>query len=228
MSIFKKMGAVFILPLAWISALLCRNKSKEVRYKKLQNWSRFIIKYLGCKLDVEGIENIPDEGPILFVSNHQGTLDPALIIAAVPRTMSFISKKKNEKRLVFGSWAITIDVIHFDQETREGNVYMLREAARRLKSGDSLLIFPEGTRSRGNSMNQFKAGAIQPAYLSKATIVPITLNNAYIINDKKNKNKNLKITFGEPKSYEDYKQYSYEEMSDILYSVIEKNIVYND
>ena len=228
MSFFKKIGAVFILPIAWLDALLIRRKPMEKRYRRLQKWSRFIIRYLGCSLEVEGLDNIPSEGPVLFVSNHQGTLDPTLIISTVLRPMSFISKKANEKRLVFGSWAVTIGVIHFDQDSREGNVYMLREAARRLKMGDSLLIFPEGTRSRGDFMNPFKAGAVQPAYLSKATIVPITLNNAYVINDKKNKNKKLKITFGTPKKYDEYKEYSYEEMSDILYSEIEKNIIYND
>ncbi|MDL2276196.1 MULTISPECIES: lysophospholipid acyltransferase family protein [unclassified Breznakia] len=200
----------------------------EKRYKKLQWWSTFIIKYLGYKLEVEGVENIPLDEPILFVSNHQGTLDPALVIATCPKPMAFISKKKNEKLPVFGSWAITIGVIHFDHDTRGGNVYMLREAARELKAGKRLLIFPEGTRSRGDHMNPFKTGALQPAYLAKATLVPVTLNNAYCIDDKKDKNKNLKITYGKPIRHEEYKQYKYDEMSDIVYKEIEKNIIYHE
>lgn len=227
MSIYKKIGAAFFLPIVWISAHLCRKKPMEVRYLTLQKWSKFIIRYLGFNLSVEGIDNLNFEGPILFVSNHQGTLDPALIIATVPKPMSFISKKENEKFLVFGTWAITINVIFFDRDTREGNIHMLRETVRRLKLKERLLIFPEGTRSRGDKMNPFKAGALQPAYLTKATIIPITLNNSYSLIDKKTKNKNLKIIFGKPKRYEDYKKFSYEELSKILFSEIEKNIIYS-
>lgn len=76
---------------------------------------------------------------------------------------------------IFGRWARNIGTIHFDRESREGNVHMLREAARELKQKKNLLVFPEGTRSKGDTMNEFKAGALLPAYLSKATIVPVAL-----------------------------------------------------
>lgn len=227
MTFFQIARCLFVLPFSWLSALLCRRKPIEVRYKKVQGWSRFIIRYLGYHLETEGVENIPEDEAVFFVSNHQGTLDPALVVATCDKPMAFISKKKNEKLPVFGSWAISIGVIHFDHETREGNVFMLREAARELKAGKRLLIFPEGTRSRGDQMNPFKAGALQPAYLAKATIVPVTLNNAYCIDDKKDKNKQLKITYGKPIRHEEYKQYKYDEMSDIVYKLVKEHIIYH-
>lgn len=225
MTIFQILRTLIVLPFAWISALLVRRKPVEVRYFKLQKWSRFIIRYLGYKLEVQGVENIPMDQSVLFVSNHQGTVDPAIVVATCPKPMAFISKKKNEKLPVFGSWAISIGVIHFDHETREGNVFMLRETARELKAGKSLLIFPEGTRSRGDAMNAFKAGALQPAYLAKVAIVPVTLNYAYCIDDRKSKHKNLRITYGKPISYETFKSYKYDEMADMIYKEIEKEIV---
>lgn len=79
---------------------------------------------------------------------------------------------------IFGRWARNIGTIHFDRESREGNVHMLREAARELKQKKNLLVFPEGTRSKGDTMNEFKAGALLPAYLSKATIVPVALKKS--------------------------------------------------
>ena len=63
---------------------------------------------------------------------------------------------------IFGRWACNIGTIHFDRESREGNVHMLREAARELKQGKNLLVFPEGTRSMGDTMHDFKAGALLP------------------------------------------------------------------
>ncbi|MFV0382365.1 MAG: lysophospholipid acyltransferase family protein [Breznakia sp.] len=224
MTFFQIFRTIFVLPFAWISAIMVRSKPLDKRYLKIQKWSIFIIRYLGYHLEVSGVENIPKEGPIYFVSNHQGTLDPALVVASCPVPTAFISKRKNLKLPVFGSWAKTIDVIHFDADTRMGNIAMLREATRRLKAGRNLLVFPEGTRSKGDAMNPFKEGALQPAYMGKATIVPITLNNAYCIDDKKDKHKILSITYGKAFRYENYKVYTHKECSDMLYEEIDKCI----
>ncbi|OCN04562.1 hypothetical protein A4S06_02810 [Erysipelotrichaceae bacterium MTC7] len=228
MSIWQMIKVLPLLPIAWFSAIVQRNKSIALRYRTFSLQSKRLLKVMGYNLHVYGQENIPSEGAILFVSNHQGTLDPVPIIASCPYPLAFISKKKNEKLPIFGRIARVLDVIHFDHETREGNVYMLREAARRLKQGRRLLIFPEGTRSRHDAMNPFKAGALQPAFMAKATIVPITLNNAYCIDDKKDKNKDISVTFGTPITYEMYQGKDKQAVSDYIYQQIEKNIIYKE
>lgn len=226
MSLWQIIKVIPFLPFAWFDAIRLKGKDENKIYQCFLKHSNRVLKVLGYTLKVEGKENIPETGAILFVSNHQGTLDPALVVASCPYPMAFISKKKNEKLPIFGRIAVCLGVIHFDSDTREGNVYMLREAARRLKQGKRLLIFPEGTRSRHDQMNPFKAGALQPAFLAKATIVPITLNNAYCIDDKKDKNRNLSITYGTPLTYEMYKGKDKQEVSDYIYQEIEKNILY--
>lgn len=227
MSFYQILKCILFLPLAWFSSIKNSKKTEEEIYQIFSIWSQRLLKFLGYHLEVDGQHNIPKEGPVYFVSNHQGTLDPVLIVGSCPLPMAFISKKENEKMPIFGRCACLIGTIHFDRETREGNVYMLRESARRMKAGKSLLIFPEGTRSKGDKMNEFKAGALQPAYLAKATIVPVTLNNAYCIDDKKDKNKQLKVIYGEPITYEDYKQYKHDEIGNILFTKIESNIEYH-
>ncbi len=227
MSIFQILKVIVIIPVIWVRTITCKNKSEEECYAIFRIWSNRLMRFLGYRLEVVGESNIPSEGPVFFVSNHQGTLDPVLVVASCPLPMAFISKKENEKMPIFGRTAQMIGTIHFDRETREGNVYMLRESVRRMKAKKSLLIFPEGTRSKGDKMNEFKAGALQPAYMAKATIVPITLNNAYCIDDKKDKNKHLKITYGEAIPHEKYVQYKADEMSDILFQKIESEIEFH-
>lgn len=227
MTFFQIFKCIFVLPFAWLDSITCRNKTLEERYLKAQKWSKFMIGYLGYDLEVEGVENIPTNEAIYFVSNHQGTLDPALVVASSPVPLGFISKKENEKMPIFGRWARNLNTIHFDRDTREGNVFMLREAARNLKAKQNLLIFPEGTRSKGDKMNEFKLGALQPAYLGKATLVPVTLNNAYCIDDKKDKNKKLKITYGKAIPYEEYKQYKHPKMTQIMFDKVESNVIYH-
>lgn len=216
----------FILPVAWIDAVLSKNNDLSINYLKVQKWSRFLLKYLGYELKIQGIENIPNTGPIYFVCNHQGTIDPALVSASCPLPVSFISKKENEKLPVLGRWAKNIQTIHFDRESRNGNVFMLREAARYLKNNKNLLIFPEGTRSKCDKLNEFKIGSLQPAYLGKATIIPVTLNNAYCL-DVKNSSSIVSITYGKAISYEQYKNIPHQELTTILYDQINHNLLKN-
>lgn len=100
------------------------------------------------------------------------------IICETP--LSFISKIENESIPLLGMWAVNIGTIHFDRETREGNVHMLREVIRALKKRN-LLIFPEGTRSKSDELNEFKDKAFRPAIMAKSIIVPVTLNGAYCL-----------------------------------------------
>lgn len=227
MNFFQILKGMIILPFAWVSVILNEKKPIEVKYAKLQYWANILIRGIGYRLTCEGYENIDENETYFFVSNHQGTLDPALLVATFPKPMTFISKQKNERMPIFGRCARSIDVIHFDHETRVGNVYMLREAARYLKKGRSVLVFPEGTRSKKDQMNPFKEGALQPAYLAKATIIPVTLNNAYCIDNKKDKRRDLKITYGKPIPYSEYQGYSYTEFADILFNEIESKIIYS-
>lgn len=226
MSFFQILRALCILPFAWLSVVFNFKKPIEIRYQKMHVWAKRLVRFLGYELSCQGVEKIPTNEAVFFVSNHQGTLDPALLVAANPTPMTFISKAKNERMPIFGRCAKSLEVIHFDHESRQGNVFMLREAVRYLKRGQSVLIFPEGTRSKQDKMNSFKAGAIQPAYLAKATIVPVTLNRAYCIDNKHEKARNLNITFSDPIKYEDYKQYDYATFADMLFEIIESKIEY--
>lgn len=227
MTFLQIVKCILIIPLIWIQSIICTHKTLKQRYLIIQKWSRFLIRYLGYDLTIEGVENIPNNEAVYFVSNHQGTLDPALIVASSPVPVSFISKKENEKLPIFGCVAKNLETIHFDRDSREGNIFMLREATRYLKAGKNLLIFSEGTRSKGDEMNEFKIGSLQPAYLGKATLVPVTLNNAYCIDDKKDKNKHLKITYGKAIPYEEYKQFKHPEMTQIMFEKVKGKIIYH-
>ena len=161
---------------------------------------------------------------IYFVSNHQGTIDPALICASCPIPVSFVSKAKNADIPLLGHWAKNIECIHFDRETRAGNIHMLRAVLSYLKKNRNIVIFPEGTRSKSDAMNPFLDKALQPAIKAKATIVPITLNHAYCLDRKDFKGKDLYITYGNPILYNEYKELSIEQLSSWIQKLIQKEI----
>ncbi len=224
MTPIQVMRSAHLLPGAWVYAHRCDMEDWETNYKKLRIYSQKVVKTLGFQLQSEGIENLPKKGPIFFVSNHQGTLDPAPIVATCPLPLAFVSKKENEKIPLLGRLALMIGTIHFDRDTREGNVHMLRESARRLKQGKNLLIFPEGTRSKGDRMNAFKMGSLQPAYMGKATIVPIALQNCYALDERRAHVRQLKVIYGKPIPYEEYRAIKQEDLLKRLHDEIQQNV----
>lgn len=221
---FQIVKVMHLLPGAWLYARRCNMEEWEKNYKKLQGYSRKAVKALGFELICEGAEQLPKQGPILFVSNHQGTLDPAPIVASCPLPMAFVSKKENETLPLLGRLALMIGTIHFNRDTREGNVHMLRESARRLKQRKNLLIFPEGTRSKGDKMNEFKMGSLQPAYMGKAAIVPITLQHCYALDERHTTVKTIKVIYGKAIPYEEYRSQKQEDVLKQLHDEIQHNV----
>jgi len=120
----------------------------ETRFQCLQKNCQNLLKVMGIEIEMIVSSKIDLKETYYLVSNHQGTLDPILIMASSPFPHSFISKKENLKIPVVKTWGRLIEFITFDRTNFEQNVAMLRSATRYLKEGRSLLIFPEGTRSR--------------------------------------------------------------------------------
>lgn len=215
--------ALPLLPFSYLEARKKYESDKEA-YISCRKWSKRVLKAMGLTLEIEGSQNLEGLSGIFFVSNHQGTLDPAIIMAASPLPIRFISKLENESIPLLGLWARKIGCIHFDRDSREGNIHMLRQAIKGLKNNDNLLIFPEGTRSKKEDMNPFLEKALHPAIRTKSTIVPIALSHAYILDNKLYKGNRLKVIFSKPIPYEEYKDLEMEELSNQLHQWIESHI----
>lgn len=210
-----------LFPAAWFDSLKNKKRSDPEKYRRCRIWSERLLSWSGLQLEISGTDLLSGLKSCYFVSNHQGTLDPAVIISALPEPVSFISKIENEKLPVLGRWAKDIDTIHFDRESRKGNIHMLRESGRRLKKGGRLLIFPEGTRSRSNAMNSFHPQALLPAVKAKVPIVPVCLINSWVL-DKKTSVRKVAVCFGDPLFPEEYSDLSLDDLSEQIKNRIEK------
>lgn len=228
MNILKLTRCLFILPFAWLESIRGKNRDFVTNFQSCRTYSKKVLKSMGLSLHVEGVENLKGLSSVYFVCNHQGTLDPALICASCPFPLHFISKKQNEKIPVLGQWAQNIKTIHFDRETREGNISMLRETLRYLKQKENILIFPEGTRSKQDAMNPFKKNSLKAAYMAKASIVPITINGAYCLDRNDISVKTLSIYYHRPIFYEDYKDISADDLSSQVHEIIESQIIQHE
>ena len=143
-----------------------------------RKWAQPIIEKIGIKINVTGAEHIPD-GPVAFVSNHQGDLDIMILIAGIDHQMGFVAKKELQKLPGFGSAISDIRSVFIDREDARASLRAIEEGVQLLNQGFSMTIFPEGTRSKGPQMGEFKKGSLRLATKAEVPVIPITINGSY-------------------------------------------------
>lgn len=159
-------------------------------HKYTSNWAKSLLKILDVKVNVHGAENLPKDRNVLFVGNHQGNFDIPIYISCIDMPKGFIAKIELTKLIGIKTWMEHIHCIFMDRSSIRKSGEAIVMGIKSLKSGNSLVIFPEGTRSRGNKLGDFKAGSFKLATKSKVPIVPITIDGSYRIMEA-NSNKHL-------------------------------------
>lgn len=155
---------------------------------------RPIIKFLMniCfKPTVEGIENIPDKGPIVLAGNHTKWVDAPTLIVTCKRQVHFLAKIELFKGLL-KLFMENMGSIPVNRKTHDKGA--LSSAIDSLNNGNCIGIFPEGTINRTNDkvVLPFKIGAVKMAYETNATIVPFVITGEYKLFRRKSKIKYLK------------------------------------
>ncbi len=111
--------------------------------------------------------------PVIFMSNHASQLDPPILIGVLPVPAVYIAKKE-VKYIPFVGWAAMLaGVIFIDRGEREKAIRSIHEAALKIRGGRSVVIFPEGTRSRTGELLPFKKGGFALALDAGVPIVPL-------------------------------------------------------
>ena len=142
-------------------------------------WARQMIGLAGGRVEVSGLENLPARSGVLFVANHQGAFDIPLLIGFIPGLKGFVSKKENFRLPIVSIWMKLLGCIVIDRKNLRQSARAIARGVRALQTGRSLVIFPEGTRSRSDRLNPFKDGSFKLATRSGATIVPLTIDGSY-------------------------------------------------
>lgn len=160
---------------------LLGRKQAQAKFLDLttRTWARLLIAIAGGRVDVSGLENLPAGGGVLFVSNHQGAFDIPLLLGYVPGLKGFVSKKENSRLPIVGIWMKLLHCIFIDRKDLRQSAQAIARGIRDLQTGRSLIVFPEGTRSKSGVMNRFKEGSFKLATRSGAAIVPLTIDGSY-------------------------------------------------
>ena len=164
----------------WISlALLVRLVTGSNRlplHMAHRFWAPGLLWRCVMKIDVQGTEKVDFSRPHIFAANHQSLLDVAVLYAMLPVPLLFVLKRELS-RVPFLGWYVTaMGMILVDRNRRRRSLEALEECRQRLSSGHSILLFPEGTRSRDGSIGHFKPGIFAPVIETGVDIVPVMLD----------------------------------------------------
>ena len=194
---------------ALLLALFSKDKSEQFRIvAKL--WGRFLVFFSGIKVTVSGLENVPKDRAVILAANHQGAADILFVLAFMPITFRFAVKKELFKLPIFGWYLRHAGYFSIDRKVILSAYRTVEKIIEIIKFGGSVLIFPEGTRTRTGQLGKFKRGSLLAALKSGAPIVPIAISGSFHILPRGTgliHNHPVKITVGKPiyiTSEEDY------------------------
>jgi 1-acyl-sn-glycerol-3-phosphate acyltransferase len=167
---------------AWISLALLVYAVTGSRRPPLRMastcWAPGLLWGAGTRLQVEGRERIDWSRNYVFVANHQSTIDICALFRAVPVPLHFLLKQEMTRVPFVGWYARAMGMVFIERGNRRAATAFLRQSAELVRSGASLCIFPEGTRSRSGAVAEFKSGAFQAAIDAGADVVPVALEGS--------------------------------------------------
>lgn len=178
-----------------------KNKEKvELIDKFILKCTKKLVEISGADVTVTGTENVPLDEAVLYVANHQGNMDIPLLYSTAPQTMAFVAKKEMEKIPLLGYWMKERGCVFIDRDNARSSLKAINEAIENLKLGHPMAVFPEGTRSKGSQMGDFKSGSLRIAMKSGVKVIPVSIKDSYKLIEKKGKNTPAKVSvhYSEP------------------------------
>ncbi|ASB50621.1 lysophospholipid acyltransferase family protein [Alkalitalea saponilacus] len=146
-----------------------------------KTWALITCWLTPVSVKVKGQNNISERKSYVIVSNHQTGFDIFLLYGYLPIDFKWVMKKELRNLPFIGLASEKVGHIFIDRSSPRAAVQTLEEAKRKLVNGTSVLIFPEGTRSRNNQMRPFKKGAFKLAMDLDLDILPVTIQNSHKI-----------------------------------------------
>lgn len=143
---------------------------KAERERQVHAWAQQMLRIAGIALDVRGT---PSDGPVLLVANHISWLDILVMHAA--HYCRFISKSDIQAWPIVGVLADGSGTFYIERESRRDAHRMVRQMADRLKAGDVLAVFPEGTTGDGVTLKHFHANLVEAAIEAGSPVQPLAL-----------------------------------------------------
>lgn len=185
---------IILLPLAYIIRIKNKKLSETFAYHVI-TYMFYLIRYtLLINVKVEYEEKIDPNQKYMFISNHRGNFDVILTYPLLPAGTFIVAKNSLKKLPIVRQWMELINCYFLDRDNIRDGFNMVINSIDKINNGASILIYPEGTRSRGDDprdMLDFKDGVFKIAEKCDIEILPISISDSSNIYEKKNRIKSL-------------------------------------
>jgi len=145
------------------------------------DWSRDILSAAGTPVVASGLEHIPRDQPVIYASNHSSMFDIWALFATLPGSVRFVAKRELFRIPVLGRAMLAVGHVPIDRTARKRAFEAYDEAARMIRGGTSVVVFPEGTRSRTGELLPFKNAPFGLAIAAQVPIVPVYVHHTFEI-----------------------------------------------
>jgi 1-acyl-sn-glycerol-3-phosphate acyltransferase len=137
--------------------------------------AKFGVKLGGVKMVVLGREQLDQKAAYIYMSNHVSNIDPPAQVPELPQRIAVMAKAELFRIPILGRAMKLAQFVPVDRKNRDAAIDSVHEAVRTVQTGMSMLVYPEGTRSRDGRLLPFKKGPFHLAIESGVPVVPITL-----------------------------------------------------
>lgn len=180
-----------------------------------------VVFVLCFRIRVEGRHHVPLDGGGMLLSTHQSGMDPILVGLSCNRNLNYLARSTLFKNPAFSFLMRILDAIEIDRE--RGGLDGLREMLTRLRSGELVLLFPEGTRTPDGSIGALKPGFLPIAKRSEVPLIPVAIVGAFECMPKGSRwlfPRPIAVVFGKPLVAQDYRHLSEEQILESISGVL--------
>jgi 1-acyl-sn-glycerol-3-phosphate acyltransferase len=164
---------------AIISAFL--SKSGNLPHLLARAWARSILWVSGVRVSVNGAEHIDTDRSYIYMANHQSNFDIPVLLGCLPVQFRWLAKAELFKIPLFGRAMQGCGYISIDRTNRRSAFQSLERAAKTIRDGTSVIIFPEGTRSADGKIRSFKKGGFVLTLNAGVPIVPVIISGTWAV-----------------------------------------------
>ena len=160
-----------------LPVMLVTGKGDMPMWLARRAWAPWGLWLAGCRLDARIVAPLPD-GPAIFAANHESTIDIWALVATIPRGVRFVAKAELFRIPIFGWYMALGGHVPIERKDRARAIASLELAARKIRSGTSIIVYPEGTRSHDGRVHAFKKGPFALAEKAGVPVVPVAVVGA--------------------------------------------------
>lgn len=163
-----------------------RAAAEAAIYRRSRRWAQALFRRMHVQVEVEGLAHVPQEGPLVVMTNHQSMWDIPLLMGYLGRMVGFVAKRELFRLPAFAFWMRLIHSVPLDRADPRAGARMMDALAADMKQhGYAVVVFPEGTRSRhpDGELGPFRRGSLRLATTNDLPILPVSIEGTRFLTD---------------------------------------------